>query len=613
MESKQASQGGEKNKQETQNKQDTQIEQETLTKTQISETTIESPEFGRFVSRLNTSAKYFPSPSPHISFSVVSFPSPAPKKPPAKLIPYICSTPLPYSPLSKTNTAAQAPKLKKNFEKSKDDVVQSAQAPEVPKPKKKPTQKNLPPISSLSISAKPTLSFAVIGHVDAGKLTLMGLFLKSLGKVNKAFLKRLETESAKAGKKSFALAWIMDQTEDERSRGVTIDICTTSVSTSKADFVVIDAPGHRDFVPQMVSGVSQADIGLLIVDAAPDAFEAGFSYDGQTKEHALISHALGLQALVIVLNKMDIVDYSNERYEDIKGRLLDYLKEVGYSEGQLSFVPVLAISGVNLILKPLEPQLSWYSGPTLLEALQQRAVTVQPEDLASERLVFQAADIITSYHLALEFLVVGRVNLGVVRPGESVVVCPGGAQLEVAAVRSSESVSGKEIEALNDSPAAKKFDNNVYLFFKDKAAKEEAKTNPGFLRSGDILTKPGEEVPSTVKFVCEVNAFELRGAPLLPGTKLLVHTGGQMRPVEILKLIAIVGPDGKRRRKKMMHVGSHKTAIIEFEVIEAVGAPRPLPLMTFEEDSRMGRVVFRRGGFTVAEGKVLACEREKKE
>ncbi|HHF58771.1 MAG TPA: GTP-binding protein, partial [Thermoplasmatales archaeon] len=182
---------------------------------------------------------------------------------------------------------------------------------------------------------KPHLNLVVIGHVDHGKSTLVGRLLLDTGQFPEHLLQKYKEEAKAKGKESFALAWIFDQLKEERERGLTIDVAHKRFDTDKYYFTVIDAPGHRDFVKNMITGASQADAAILVV-AAPEGVMA------QTKEHAFLAKTLGVDQMIVAINKMDEVDYSKEKFEEVKAEVDKLLKSIGYKDEQLQYVPVSA-------------------------------------------------------------------------------------------------------------------------------------------------------------------------------------------------------------------------------------------------------------------------------
>ena len=193
--------------------------------------------------------------------------------------------------------------------------------------------------------------FTQVGHVDAGKSTLMGHLLCLLGHVSKKELHKNKTESQKLGKGSFAYAWVLDETGEERERGVTIDVAQTKFQTPKKTVNLLDAPGHKDFVPNMISGASQADVAILVVDSTPGGFEAGFEQGGQTREHVVLVRALGVQTLIVAVNKMENVGWCQKRYDHVSTELGVFLKSVGFKNNEIIFIPVSGLEGENLLEK----------------------------------------------------------------------------------------------------------------------------------------------------------------------------------------------------------------------------------------------------------------------
>jgi len=220
----------------------------------------------------------------------------------------------------------------------------------------------------MSKPEKPHLNLVVIGHVDHGKSTTMGHLLYLTGAIDDRTIKEFEEEAQRLGKETFKFAWVLDNLKEERERGLTIDLRFLKFETKKYFFTIIDAPGHRDFVKNMITGASQADAAILVVSAKRGEFEAGIGAGGQTREHAFLAYTLGVNQLAVAVNKMDdpTVNWSQERYEEVKNEIARMLKMVGYKVEKIPFVPVSGWLGDNL--KEKSDKMPWYDGPTLLEA-----------------------------------------------------------------------------------------------------------------------------------------------------------------------------------------------------------------------------------------------------
>ncbi len=490
-----------------------------------------------------------------------------------------------------------AKKVKSNFSKpSPDDVILDAQKQAFEDNKKKKDEEAAlaKDVSNLKITpkqatkpkfkidldaelskrqVKPHTSFVVIGHVDAGKSTLTGRLLLENNIVDKNTYTKLKREAEKAGKGSFSLAWVMDQTEEERNRGVTIDICTSEFETENGYFTIVDAPGHRDFVPNMITGVSQADIAVLVVDSSTDAFESGFNLDGQTKEHTILARSLGINKIVVAVNKMDNNDWSEDRFEEIRDQLTEFLKITGYNEDQIQFVPCSGLTGLNVASKPSSPEdqrkLKWYSGDSVLGALEKSEKFNRD---FTKPFVMSIADIGSSSEFT------GRIDTGTIQAGETVLFAPS----NQAGVVDSVSVNNARV------PVGIAGDN-VTLKIKDVQIEE--------VQVGDIISIVTTEIPSVSKFESRLVLFDLK-RPLLLGTQFVLFRGNVQQPAKITKIISLLDKvTGQVSKKKPKHLGSHQSAMVEIELLG-----RNLPLQLFKDNKQLGRVVLRKDGSTIGAG-----------
>lgn len=346
------------------------------------------------------------------------------------------------------------------------------------------------------VKEKKHINIVVIGHVDSGKSTTTGHLIYKCGGVDKRTIEKFEKEAQEMGKGSFKYAWVLDKLKAERERGITIDIALWKFETTKYSVTVIDAPGHRDFIKNMITGTSQADCAVLIVASGTGEFEAGISKNGQTREHALLAYTLGVKQMICCANKMDSTEppYSQARFEEIQKEVSMYLKKIGYSPKAIAFVPISGFNGDNM----LEPSVNmpWFkswsvervggfkgTGVTLIEALDSIDVPKRPND---KPLRLPLQDV---YKIGgIGTVPVGRVETGVLKPGNIVTFAPANLTTEVKSVEmhheslleaepgdnvgfNVKNVSVKEIkrgmvagESKNDPPReAKSFDAQVIV------------------------------------------------------------------------------------------------------------------------------------------------------
>jgi elongation factor 1-alpha len=276
---------------------------------------------------------------------------------------------------------------------------------------------------------KVHVNLVVIGHVDSGKSTTTGHLIYKCGGIDKRTIEKYEKEAKEMGKASFKYAWVLDRLKAERERGITIDIALWKFETKKYFFTIIDAPGHRDFIKNMITGTSQADAAILMIASGQGEFEAGYAKNGQTREHALLAFTLGVKQMIVCCNKMDdkSVNWSEDRYKEIMEELKKYLAKVGYAADKIPFIPISGWLGDNMLER--SPNLKWYKGPTLLEALDE---IVPPKRPLEKPLRLPLQDV---YKIGgIGTVPVGRVETGVLKPGMNVTFAPAGVTSEVKSV-----------------------------------------------------------------------------------------------------------------------------------------------------------------------------------
>ncbi|XP_041811776.1 elongation factor 1-alpha-like [Chelmon rostratus] len=348
---------------------------------------------------------------------------------------------------------------------------------------------------------KTHINIVVIGHVDSGKSTTTGHLIYKCGGIDKRAIEKFEKEATEMGKGSFKYAWVLDKLKAERERGITIDIALWKFETTKFYVTVIDAPGHRDFIKNMITGTSQADCAVLIVAAGVGEFEAGISKDGQTREHILLAYTLGVKQLIVAVNKMDSTTppYSQARFEEITKEVSAYVKKVGYNPATVAFVPISGWHGDNMLEE--SDKMTWFkgwsierkegngSGKTLFEALDSILPPARPTDKAL-RLPLQDV-----YKIGgIGTVPVGRVETGILKPGVVVTFAPTNLSTEV-----------KSVEMHHESLSEALPGDNVGFNIKNVSVKDirrgyvagDSKNNPpqecsNFTAQVIILNHPGQ-------------------------------------------------------------------------------------------------------------------------
>lgn len=422
---------------------------------------------------------------------------------------------------------------------------------------------------------KQLLNLVVIGHVDAGKSTLMGHLLYLLGNVNKRTMHKYEQESKKAGKASFAYAWVLDETGEERERGVTMDVGMTKFETTTKIITLMDAPGHKDFIPNMITGAAQADVAVLVVDASRGEFEAGFETGGQTREHGLLVRSLGVTQLAVAVNKMDQVNWQQERFQEITGKLGHFLKQAGFKESDVAFIPTSGLSGENLITRSQSSELTkWYKGLCLLEQIDSFK---PPQRSIDKPFRLCVSDVFKDQGSG--FCVTGKIEAGYIQTGDRLLAMP-----------PNETCTAKGI-TLHDEPVDwAAAGDHVSLTL---VGMDIIKINVGCIFCG-----PKEPIKACTRFRARILIFNIE-IPVTKGFPVLLHYQTVSEPAVIKRLISVLNKStGEVTKKKPKLLTKGQNALVELQT------QRPIALELYKDFKELGRFMLRYSGSTIAAGVV---------
>jgi elongation factor 1-alpha len=422
-------------------------------------------------------------------------------------------------------------------------------------------------------SEKPHLNLVFIGHVDHGKSTSVGRILLDTGHVEKHLIDKYRKEAESKGKGSFEFAWVMDNLKEERERGVTIDVAHKKFTSDKYYFTIIDAPGHRDFVKNMITGTSQADAAVLVV-AAPEGVMA------QTKEHVFLAKTLGVNQIIINVNKMDATkpEYNQERFNQVKEDVGKLLRMVGYKDDSVQFVPSSAFLGDNVVTK--SDKMSWWSGPTLLQCLDNLKVPQKPTELPL-RLPVQDVYTITG----IGTVPVGRIETGVLKVGETVVFSPSGSTGEV-----------KTIEMHHETMPRAEPGDNVGFNVRGVGKND--------IRRGDVCG-PTSSVPTVAKaFTAQIAVLQHPSVIAVGYTPVFhLHTAQVACTFEEIQK-KLDPKTGLVKEENPDFIRTGDIAIVK------IRPTRPLVIEKVKEIPQLGRFAIRDMGTTVAAGMCLDIEKK---
>jgi elongation factor 1-alpha len=430
---------------------------------------------------------------------------------------------------------------------------------------------------------KTHINVVVIGHVDSGKSTTTGHLIYKCGGIDKRVIEKFEKEAAEMGKGSFKYAWVLDKLKAERERGITIDIALWKFESAKYYFTIIDAPGHRDFIKNMITGTSQADLAILIVASSTGEFEAGISKDGQTREHALLAYTLGVKQMRVAMNKMDNTTppYSEARYNEIKEEVTSFLKKTGYDPAKIPFIPISGFHGDNMI--DASTNMDWYKGPTLLDSLDNAKAPKRPVD---KPLRLPLQDV---YKIGgIGTVPVGRVETGVIKPGMVCTFAPSGVTTEV-----------KSVEMHHESMPEAVPGDNVGFNVKNVSVKDIRRGNV----ASDSKNDPAKE---TTRFEAQVIVMEHPGQISNGYTPVLdCHTAHiACKFADIHQKLDRRTSQPTEENPKFVKKGDACLAWLE--------PTKPMCVESFKEYAPLGRFAVRDMRQTVAVGVIKSVEKSDK-
>lgn len=421
-------------------------------------------------------------------------------------------------------------------------------------------------------SSKPHLNLVVCGHVDHGKSTMMGHLLYLIGVIDEKTLKEYEEQARALGKETFKFAWVLDRLKEERERGLTIDLYYTKFETDKYFFTLIDAPGHRDFIKNMITGASQADCAILVVSAKQGEYEAGIGPQGQTREHAFLLKTLGVNQLIVAVNKMDdpSVNWSQARFNEVKSGVERLLRLVGYDVSKIPIIPVSAWTGDNLV-KPSE-KMPWYKGPTLFKALDIFEVPPKPID---KPLRIPIQDVYSISGVGT--VPVGRVETGVLKEGDRVVFAPSG---KIGEVRSIETHHVRIKEALPG--------DNIGFNVRGLSRTD--------IRRGDVAGHVNNPPTVVREFIGQI-VVVYHPTAIAAGYTPVLHIHTATVPVKFVELIAKINPrTGEILEDHPSFLRTGDIALVRFQPL------KPVVAELYSEFPQLGRFAIRDMGMTIAAG-----------
>jgi len=481
--------------------------------------------------------------------------------------------------------------IKNEVTESKESVNSQIKSPGETKRQNIPKSGKLQDIETLmkndnNKTEKERLNLIVVGHVDAGKSTLMGHLLTLLGDVNERTIQKYQRDAEKIGKGSFAYAWVLDETEEERDRGVTMNVAITKFETEKREIFLLDSPGHKDFITHMITGAFQADAAILVVNAKTGDFETGFDAGGQTREHTLLIRSLGIQQLIVAVNKLDTINWSKDRFDEIKNRLIGFLTStVGFSKDNISFIPCSGLVGENLVKRENKDLCAWYKDNTLIQQIDTLDVAELNKDIIKKPFRMAISDFYSGGFSGANVTVNGRIESGSIQIGENVLLTPSNEYAQVKSIM------------VNFNPVKYAITgDNVTIGI----------NGPDILQLGtkSFLSSYQDPVPYSRQFELKIILFDI-DVPITIGFPAIIHHQYITEQMNFSRLIRAFNKNGTvAKEKPKCLTKNYASAIVRIKLAN------PICAETFADNKNLGRVVIRSEGKTIAAGVILKIKKK---
>lgn len=433
-------------------------------------------------------------------------------------------------------------------------------------------------LSKVSFDEKKPLNVVLLGHVDAGKSTISGHLLFLTGNVDERTMEKFEREARALNRESWKFAFALDTSEQERAKGKTEECGQASFTTITRRFTILDAPGHKNYVPHMIGGASQADIGILVISARKGEFETGFERGGQTREHAMLAKTSGVRQMIVVINKLDDNSVLNsdgswsiERFNECKTKLEPYLRQVGWNPKGLVWIPVSGLTGENLKVKADDKVCSWYTGEPLLDLLENIKI---PERLMSGAVKMP----VNEKHKEMGTMVTGKLESGIIEVNDKLTLMPNRVDVVVDAL-------------MLENTTSQAAEPGDVVRLRLKGVEEED------VRVGFVLCSPHDLVSYSQSFIAKLMILEHKSI-ICAGYSAVIHIHAAVEEITVTRLLAEIDKSGKSKRKypKFVKPG--------MKVLAQLTTAMPICVEPYDVFPQLGRFMIRDEGKTIAVGTV---------